>query len=98
MTVDFSSITNSDDRDELMELMVEYLIEQLENDVSISRFNTPTDGETVEPNVENIVNATVRNRGTEDQNAANDQLATRAKLASISFSSVMCSREAHAVT
>ena len=69
MTVDFSSITNSDDRDELIELIVEYLVEQLENDVSVSRFNTPRDGETVEPNVENMVNVTVRNRGTEDQSA-----------------------------
>ena len=69
MTVDFSSITNSEDRDELMELVVEYLIEQLENDVSLSRFNTPKDGETVEPNVDNIVNVTVRNRGTEDQDS-----------------------------
>ena len=77
MSVDFSSITNSDDRDELMELMVEYLIEQLENDVSISRFNTPTDGETVEPNVENIVNVTVRNRGTEDQNSIQVSLEIR---------------------
>tara|TARA_B100000579_G_scaffold185022_1_gene150810 strand:+ start:1 stop:6612 length:6612 start_codon:yes stop_codon:yes gene_type:complete len=77
MTADFSSITNSDDRDELMELMVEYLIEQLENDVSISRFNTPTDGETVEPNVENIVNVTVRNRGTEDQDSVQVSLEIR---------------------
>ncbi|HJM17767.1 MAG TPA: CARDB domain-containing protein, partial [Candidatus Poseidoniia archaeon] len=38
MTADFSSITNSEDRDELMELVVEYLVEQLENDVSLSRF------------------------------------------------------------
>ena len=60
-----------------MELMVEYLIEQLENDVSISRFNTPTDGETVEPNVENIVNVTVRNRGTEDQNSIQVSLEIR---------------------
>ena len=67
MTIDFSSITNSDDRDEFMENVVEYLVEQLENDVSLSRFNTPKDEETVEPNVENIVNVTVRNRGTEDQ-------------------------------
>ncbi|MEC7713092.1 MAG: CARDB domain-containing protein, partial [Candidatus Thermoplasmatota archaeon] len=69
MTIDFSSITNSDDRDEFMENVVEYLVEQLENDVSLSRFNTPKDEETVEPNVENIVNVTVRNRGTEDQDS-----------------------------
>jgi len=67
MTIDFSSITSSDDRDEFMENVVEYLIEQLENDVSLSRFNTPKDGETVEPNVENTIDVTVRNRGTEDQ-------------------------------
>ena len=77
MTVDFSSITNSDDRDELMELMVEYLIEQLENDVSISRFNTPTEGDTVEPDVENIVNVTVRNRGTENQDSVQVSLEIR---------------------
>ena len=69
MTIDFSSITNSDDRDEFMENVVEYLIEQLENDVSLSRFNTPKDKETIEPDVENIVNVTVRNRGTEDQDS-----------------------------
>jgi len=67
MTVDFSSITNSGDRDELLELIVEYLAVQLENDVSLGRFNHPKDGDTVEPGVENIVNVTVRNRGTEDQ-------------------------------
>ena len=59
MTIDFSSITSSEDRDEFMENVVEYLVEQLENDVSLSRFNTPKDEETVEPNVENIVNVTV---------------------------------------
>lgn len=69
MTIDFSSITSSDDRDEFMENVVEYLVEQLENDVSLSRFNNPKDEETVEPNVENIVNVTVRNRGTEDQDS-----------------------------
>ena len=69
MTIDFSSITSSDDRDEFMENVLEYLVEQLENDVSLSRFNSPKDEETVEPNVENIVNVTVRNRGTEDQNS-----------------------------
>ncbi|MEC8446442.1 MAG: CARDB domain-containing protein [Candidatus Thermoplasmatota archaeon] len=69
MTIDFSSITSSDDRDEFMENVLEYLVEQLENDVSLSRFNSPKDGETVEPNVDNIVNVTVRNRGTEDQNS-----------------------------
>ena len=68
MTIDFSSITSDDDRDEFMENVVEYLFEQLENDVSLSKFNTPRDKETIEPNVENIVNVTVRNRGTEDQN------------------------------
>ena len=52
-----------------MENVVEYLVEQLENDVSLSRFNNPKDEETVEPNVENIVNVTVRNRGTEDQDS-----------------------------
>jgi len=67
MTIDFSAITNSNDRDEFMENIVEYLVEQLEDDVSLSRFNSPLDEETVEPNVENIVNVTVRNRGTEDQ-------------------------------
>ena len=67
MTVDFSSFTDSDDRDEFLELVVEYLAVQLENDVSLSRFNQPKDGDTVEPGVENIVNVTVRNRGTEDQ-------------------------------
>ena len=67
MTVDFSSFTYSDDRDEFLELVVEYLAVQLENDVSLSRFNQPKDGDTVEPGVENIVNVTVRNRGTEDQ-------------------------------
>ena len=36
MTIDFSSITSSDDRDEFMENVVEYLVEQLENDVSLS--------------------------------------------------------------
>ncbi len=77
MTVDFSSITDSDDRDELMELVVEYLVEQLENDVSLSRFNTPRDGETVEPNVENMVNVTVRNRGTEDQDSVQVSLEIR---------------------
>ena len=77
MTVDFSSITNSDDRDELIELVVEYLVEQLENDVSLSRFNTPKDGETVEPNVENMVNVTVRNRGTEDQDSVQVSLEIR---------------------
>ena len=69
MTIDFSSITSNDDRDEFMENIVEYLVEQLENDVSLSRFNNPKDEETVEPNVENIVNVTVRNRGTEDQDS-----------------------------
>ena len=69
MTIDFSSITGSDDRDEFMDNVVEYLVEQLENDVSLSRFNTPKDEETIEPNVENIVNVTVRNRGTEDQDS-----------------------------
>ena len=77
MTVDVSSITNSDDRDELIELIVEYLVEQLENDVSLSRFNTPKDGETVEPNVENMVNVTVRNRGTEDQDSVQVSLEIR---------------------
>ena len=67
MTVDFSSFTNSDDRDEFLEFVVEYLAVQLENDVSLSRFNQPKNGDTVEPGVENIVNVTVRNRGTEDQ-------------------------------
>ena len=67
MAVDFSSITESLDRDELMENIVEYLVVQLENDVSLSRFNTPLDGHTVEPDVTNLINVTVRNRGTEDQ-------------------------------
>ena len=69
MTIDFSSITSSNDRDEFMENVVEYLVEQLENDVSLSRFNTPRNEDTVEPNVENIINVTVRNRGTEDQDS-----------------------------
>jgi len=67
MAVDFSSITESSDRDELMENIVEYLVEQLENDVAMGRFNTPQDGHTVEPDVTNLINVTVRNRGTEDQ-------------------------------
>jgi len=77
MTIDFSSITDSDERDELMENIVEYLVEQLENDVSLSRFNTPRNGETIEPNVENVVNVTVRNRGTEDQNSVEVNLEIR---------------------
>ena len=67
MTFDFSSITNTEDRDEFMENIVEYLAVQLENDVSLSRFNTPKNKDTVEPGVENIVNVTVRNRGTANQ-------------------------------
>jgi len=67
MTVGFSSITSSDDRDEFMESVIDYLLEQLENDVSLSRFNTPKNEETIEPDTENIINVTVRNRGTEDQ-------------------------------
>ena len=67
MTFDFSSITNTEDRDEFMENIVEYLAVQLENDVSLSRFNTPKNKDTVEPGVENIVNVTVRNRGTVNQ-------------------------------
>ena len=67
MTFDFSSITNTEDRDEFMENIVEYLAVQLENDVSLSRFNTPENKDTVEPGVENIVNVTVRNRGTANQ-------------------------------
>ena len=77
MAVDFSSITNSDERDELLENIVEYLAEQLENDVSLSRFNTPKNGETVEPNVDNTVNVTVRNRGTEDQSSVEVNLEIR---------------------
>ena len=69
MTIDFSSITSSDDRDQFLENVVDYLIEQLENDVSISKFNDPKNGETIEPDIENIVNVTVRNRGTENQNS-----------------------------
>ena len=67
MAFDFSSITDTEDRDEFMENIVEYLAVQLENDVSLSRFNTPKNKETVEPGVENIVNLTVRNRGTANQ-------------------------------
>ena len=77
MTVDFSSITSSDERDELMENVVEYLVEQLEHDVSVSRFNNPINKETVEPGVENVVNVTVRNRGTEDQSAVEVNLEIR---------------------
>ena len=69
MAFDFSSITDTEDRDEFMENIVEYLAVQLENDVSLSRFNTPKNKETVEPGVENIINVTVRNRGTANQNS-----------------------------
>ena len=67
MTLDFSSVTSPDDRDELMYLIVDYLLVTYENDVSLSRFNAPKDKNTVEPGVENTINLTVRNRGTEDQ-------------------------------
>ena len=67
MTVDFSSFTESDDRDEFLSKVIEYLLETVENDVSLSRFNEPKNGETIEPNVENVINLTVRNRGSEDQ-------------------------------
>ena len=77
MAVDFSSITESADRDELMENIVEYLVEQLENDVALGRFNTPIDGHTVEPDVTNLINVTVRNRGTEDQNSIEVELEIR---------------------
>ena len=85
MTVDLSSITDSDERDELMNLVVEYLIEQLENDVSVSRFNTPVNEETVEPGVENNVNVTVRNRGTEDQSNVEVNLEIRCNNNSYTF-------------
>ncbi|SVB73641.1 uncharacterized protein METZ01_LOCUS226495, partial [marine metagenome] len=67
MTIDFSSITETEDRDELMENMVEYLAVQLENDVSLSRFNNPKNKETIEPGVMSTINVTVRNRGTANQ-------------------------------
>ena len=85
MTVDLSSISDSDERDELMNLVVEYLIEQLENDVSVSRFNTPVNEETVEPGVENNVNVTVRNRGTEDQSNVEVNLEIRCNNNSYTF-------------
>jgi len=47
MAFDFSSITDTEDRDEFMENIVEYLAVQLENDVSLSRFNTPKNKETI---------------------------------------------------
>ena len=56
MTVDFSSFTESDDRDEFLSKVIEYLLETVENDVSLSRFNEPKNGETIEPNVENVIN------------------------------------------
>ncbi len=69
MAIDFSSFSDSSDRDEFMDLVVEYLVEQLENDVALSRFNTPKDGDTIEPDATNLINVTVRNRGTEDQDS-----------------------------
>ncbi|MED6305381.1 MAG: CARDB domain-containing protein, partial [Candidatus Thermoplasmatota archaeon] len=67
MAFDFSSITNTEDRDEFMEKIVEYLAVQLENDVSLSRFNNPKNKDTIEPGVDNTINVTVRNRGTTNQ-------------------------------
>ena len=79
MTVDFSSFTDSDDRDEFLQLAIEYLAVQLENDVSLSRFNHPRDRSTVEPGVENTINVTVRNRGTEDQSDVDVSIDIRCK-------------------
>ena len=67
LAFEFAYIASTDNRTDLVDRIVEYLLEELEHDVSLSRFNSPRDGDTIEPDVTQVINVTVRNRGSEDE-------------------------------
>ncbi len=67
LAFEFAYIASAGDRGDLADRIVEYLLEELDHDVALNKFNSPSDGATVEPGATQVINVTVRNRGGEDE-------------------------------